>query len=68
MRLVCDYAHNCGYTAIPLRSVLLVAHGTGGVAIADALRHNRTLQDLLLRTNNLGDAGGPWCGPLGVRR
>ena len=27
------------------------------MALAEALRHNRTLQDLLLRTNQLGDAG-----------
>jgi len=33
---------------------------TGGFALAEALKHNRTLQDLLLRTNQLGDAGETW--------
>ena len=30
----------------------------GGLALAEALRCNKTLHDLLLRTNQLGDAGG----------
>lgn len=35
-------------------------HCAGGLALAEALKHNRTLQDLLLRTNQLGDAGETW--------
>ena len=43
-----------GWKPLGLKSV---GSSPGGVALAEALRHNRTLQDLLLRTNQLGDAG-----------